>query len=335
VEVGELCYHVRGRARGGRELGSLRVRLRVVGEAGTHLDRLDLCASGARRRFAREAAPELRVQARAIESALLEVAEVLDWVAHEDERRAKEVSVDGKGRPEMTDDEKREAQELLEDPRLLDLAARALDRMGYVGEENNKRLAYLVATSRLLSKTLALVCQSESAAGKSRLMELVAELMPPEEVAIFSRITPQALYYMESGIAHKLIVVDEREGSDAADYSIRSLQSRGKLTAAVPQKDQATGKIVTRTVEIEGPVAYMESTTRTRLNIENENRCYLLHLDESAEQTARIQAAARAAATRAGVLDRDERVRLVARWRNAQRLLEPLAVEVPYAALLR
>ena len=37
------------------------------------------------------------------------------------------------------------------------------------------------------------------------------------------------------------MVIEERAGSDAADYSIRALQSKHKLVQAVPVKDPSTG----------------------------------------------------------------------------------------------
>lgn len=332
AELGGLRYEIRGRPRGSAALGTLRATILVRGERGSHLDRIDLCQARARRRYAREGAEELvAVQPRAIERDLLRLVEVVSWVLAEEERRAASGGVEA--RAAMTVEERASAEGLLEAPDLLERAVRDLDALGYVGEERNKKIALLVAVSRLLDKPLAAIFSSASGAGKSRLAELVAELTPPEDVSVFSRITPAALYYMESGIEHKLLVIDEREGSDAADYSIRSLQTRGKLSLAVPVKDPASGKMRTQCFEIEGPVAYMESTTRARLNPENENRCYLLHLDESPEQTARIQAAQRTAIA-AGGLGRRRREALIGRWRNAQRLLERLGVLVPFAAQL-
>ncbi|MGH7337952.1 MAG: hypothetical protein ACREI7_10255, partial [Myxococcota bacterium] len=137
---------------------------------------------------------------------------------------------------------------------------------------------------------------------------------------------------------HKLLVVDERDGSEAADHSIRSLQSRGRLTTLAPKKDPVTGEIATQTIEVEGPSAYMESSARdeAELDLQNLTRCFLEHLDESAGQTERIQVAVRRQAARAaGGLGKRERAALVERWRNAQRLLEPLAVEIPFAEEIR
>ena len=55
------------------------------------------------------------------------------------------------------------------------------------GEESNKLVAYLGATSRKLSAPLAVLVQSSSAAGKSALMNAVLDFMPddPETVEAY------------------------------------------------------------------------------------------------------------------------------------------------------
>ena len=121
-----------------------------------------------------------------------------------------------------------------------------IELAGYVGEPRNKKLAYLIGTSRRLSKPLSAIFRAQSGCGKSFLMETVAELMPPEDVHYFSRLTPQALYYLEpDALTHKLLIVDERDGSEEAEYPIRTLQTRRVLKLAVPIKDPNSGKIKT------------------------------------------------------------------------------------------
>ena len=43
-------------------------------------------------------------------------------------------------------------------------------------------------------------------------------LMPPEEIVLFSRLSAQALYYMErDALKHKFIIIEERAGSMEAN----------------------------------------------------------------------------------------------------------------------
>jgi len=159
-------------------------------------------------------------------------------------------------------------------------------------------------------------------------MEKIAELINPEDVLYFSRITAQSLYYMgKDGLVNKLLVIDEASGSDEAEYSIRTLQSRKKLSMAVVMKDPSTGKQRTKFFIVDGPIAYLDSST-SYSNPENENRCFTLTLDESTDQTKRIMNAhiqKRINRTEFGIKE------IIGKHHNAQRVLRPLKVIIPFA----
>jgi energy-coupling factor transporter ATP-binding protein EcfA2 len=200
-----------------------------------------------------------------------------------------------------------------------------MESLGYVGEGRALRLGYLVATSRLLLRPLSAVVFAPSGSGKSELLDVVAQLLPPSAVEFLSRISQAALYYAgPDHLRHKLVVVDEQAGSAEADYAVRTLQSKGLLRLAVPLKGK-TVHFVAR-----GPIALMSGTTSSTLNPENLSRCLQLTLDDSPAQTRRIQAAQRAACTGKRRRRVDGQV-----WRDAQLVLEPLEVVIPYAELLR
>ena len=189
----------------------------------------------------------------------------------------------------MTEAERAEALAFLKRQDLLDQAAKDIDALGYVGEETNKRLLYLVAVSRKLEDPLSAIVLSQSGAGKSGLTEVIEKLCPPEDVVLFTRLTPQSLYYTEPGfLDRKLVIVEERYGSMEADYSIRVLQSRKKLIAAAPVKDPQTGNMRTKVFTVEARAAFIEATTASSVNHENATRCFELMMDETEEQTRRI-----------------------------------------------
>lgn len=323
-------YHLRGLY--DNNGSSLRVILTARHEDGTHTDRLDLYTAKHRVSFAYRAAHRLELPAAKIEEDLNRLIPILETLLIENRSKAEEKP----HRPEMSAVEHHEAHALLRDPRLLERIAADLETIGFVGEDRNKQLAYLIATSRKLQKPLSAIVRSESGAGKSYLMECVAELMPPEEVQYFSRLTPQSLYYMgKDELVHKLLIVDERDGSEEAEYPIRTLQTRRKLTLAVPIKDPSSGRIKTKMLEILGPISYMESSTSATINPENLNRCFELYLDDSKEQTERIMAAQRRARTLAGISRDNHREAVLKLHHNAQRLLKPLKVVVHFADHLR
>jgi DNA-binding transcriptional ArsR family regulator len=173
---------------------------------------------------------------------------------------------------------------------------------------------------------------SQSGAGKSGLTEVIERLCPPEDVVLLTRLTPQSLYYTEPGfLDRKLVIVEERYGSMEADYSIRVLQSRKKLIAAAPVKDPQTGNMRTKVFTVEARAAFIEATTASSVNHENATRCFELQMDETEEQTRRIHERQRLLRTGRGLELRREAEAITRRHWNAQRLLEPLPVVIPFA----
>lgn len=325
-----LIYRARGVQSGSPD--DLRLIITAEKDGRRHTDRLDMYSARNRLSFANRCARKLSLQPAGIEEDLLNIVSEIEELKS---RLAEEERTGDKKARVLSEAEKEEALKFLQSADLLDMMASHLDGMGLVGEDENKKLAYLVATSRKLEQPLSALVRSQSSAGKSRLIETIAELMPEEDVEFFSRLTPQALYYMgKTQLKHKLLIVDERTGSEEADYSIRGLQSRNKLTMALPFKDPSTGKTRTVTIEIEGPIAYMESSTKSLLNAENTNRCFEMYMNESYEQTMRIQASQRHARTLDGWQSGSRREKIIALHRNAQRLLEPVKVVIDYAPLI-
>jgi DNA primase/DNA-binding transcriptional ArsR family regulator len=308
-------------------LGRLRATVKVCRGEAFHVDTLDLYASRSRVEFSRRAAKALTAEASAIESALL--ALLVEAERQVDENKEKG---EASPAPAMSEAEREEALALLKRSDLLDQVAADIDALGFVGEETNKRLLYLVAVSRKLEDPLSAVILSQSGAGKSGLTEVIERLTPPEDVVLFTRLTPQSLYYTEPGyLDRKLVIVEERYGSADADYSIRVLQSRKKLSVAAPIKDPQTGNMRTKVFTVEARAAFIEATTASHLNYENATRCFELTMDESREQTQRIQERMSLLRMERGLRLRQEAEATCRRHWNAQRLLEPLPVVIPYA----
>jgi len=307
-------------------LGRLRVTVKVTRGETFHVDTLDLYASRSRTEFARRVAKAFGIDGSAIEASLL--ALVVEAEKKADEEEAK----DPAAVQPPSEAEREEALAFLRRKDLLDQVARDIDGLGYVGEETNKRLLYLVAVSRKLEDPLSAIVLSQSGAGKSGLTEVIEKLIPPEDVVLLTRLTPQSLYYVEPGfLDRKLVIVEERYGSMEADYSIRVLQSRKKLIAAAPVKDPQTGNMRTKVFTVEARAAFIEATTAASVNHENATRCFELLMDESEEQTRRIHERQRTLRTERGLELRRASEAVLRRHWNAQRLLEPLPVVIPFA----
>jgi DNA primase catalytic core len=330
-EEGQLVYRRNGLTYRARvyppQLGRFRATVKVEAENHFHVDTLDLYSSRSRTEFGRRVSKAMGTDEETTEEDLLALLVEAEKSTNEEDSEA-EAAV----KPSMTETERNEALALLKRPDLLDQVSKDIDTLGYVGENVNKRLLYLVAISRKLADPLSSVILSQSGAGKSVLTEVIERLTSPEDVVLLTRLTPQSLYYVDDGfLDQKLVIIEERYGSMEADYSIRVLQSRKKLIAAAPIKDPQTGNMRTRVFSVEARAAFIEATTASQLNHENATRCFELSMDESVEQTKRIHERQRLMRTARGLELRRKTESIVKRHWNTQRLLEPLPVVIPFA----
>ena len=293
------------------------------------VDTLDLYAARQRAVFVKQAAVEMGINEEAVRR---DVGRVLLKLEELQDEQIRKTLAPKQPETTMSEEERREAMELLLDPRLLERVLADYERCGVVGEETNKLVCYLAAISRRLEAPLAVVVQSSSAAGKSSLMEAAIAFVPEEERAEFSALTGQSLFYMgESDLKHKVLAIAEEEGASRASYALKLLQSEGALTIASTGKDPATGRLVTHQYRVEGPVMIFLTTTAIDLDEELLNRCLVLTVDEDRAQTQAIHRRQRELQTIEGLAARAERERILKVHRNAQRLLRPLLVANPYA----
>ncbi len=331
ITLGDRSWRIRGLGKNGAP-GTLRVNVLVSREgAGFHVDTLELYSARQRQLFVKMAAGELGLEEEQLKNELGTVLLELERLQHKllTERSAP------KAAPAMSEAERDAALALLRDKNLVDRILRDFDKLGVVGEKTNKLVSYLAATSRKLDQPLAVVIQSSSAAGKSSLMEAVLSLMPDEERVQYSAMTGQSLFYMgEQDLRHKILAIVEEEGAERASYALKLLQSEGELTIASTGKDPQTGRLVTQEYRVAGPVMIMLTTTAIDVDEELLNRCIVLSVDEGREQTRAIHERQRRAQTLAGLREREGKSALVRLHRNAQRLLQPLAVVNPFAEKL-
>lgn len=318
--------------------GRLRVLLRATRGERFHVDNLDLFSHRARATSIAQIQRGLEISKEHVERHFVALIEETErWVAAFLQAREEQTAAFAvKPPPAMTAAEREEALEFLRHSDLVSGVLEDMDRLDYVGEERSKLLAYLIGVSRKLERPLSGVVVSQSAAGKSTLTGAAQALTPPEEVVQVSRLTPQALGYMpKEYLKHKLLIIEERAGGQAADYSLRVLQSQRRLVSATVVKDPQTGRMTTIKIDVEGPIAYLETTTDPAINHENATRCFELGLDESEEQTRRIHERQRQSRTLDGVARRERSQAICDRHHRAQRLLEPVRVIVGYVHHLR
>jgi DNA primase len=332
IVLGDRRYRVRGLKKNLAFDVMLKVNVLIARAESFHVDTLDLYSVRARGGFIAQAATELNVHEDVIRHDLGKVLRKLEEL----QERAIEQTLQPQDPVQaIPQEEAQAALALLKDPKLLDRILTDFTRCGVVGEETNKLIGYLAATSRKLEAPLAVMVQSSSAAGKSSLMEAVLAFMPAEDKVQYSAMTGQSLFYMGAmDLKHKILALAEEEGAARASYALKLLQSEGVLSIASTGKDPETGKLVTHEYRVEGPVMIFSTTTAIDHDEELLNRCLTLGVDESREQTRAIHQLQRQKRTLAGLFARQAKSELLKQHQNAQRLLRPLAVRNPYADAL-
>lgn len=202
IEIGNRTYRVRGLEKN-LAFDVLKLNIMARRDETFYVDTFDLYAAKARSVFIREAARELGFDPEVIKRDLGKVLLKLESLQDkhiEDTLAVKDETI------ELTDKDKAAALDLLKQPNLIERILADFDACGVVGEETNKLVGYLAATSRKLDKPLAVVIQSSSAAGKSSLMDAVLRFVPPEEQVGYSAMTGQSLFYMGGmNLQHKIL----------------------------------------------------------------------------------------------------------------------------------
>jgi DNA primase catalytic core len=332
IMLGDRRYRIRGLNKNLAFDVLLKVNVLVARGDAFHVDTLDLYSVRARTAFISQVAVELQVKDDVIRHDLGQVLRQLEALQERNIEKTLEPSTPA---PAVALEDQPAALELLRDPHLLDRILADFTRCGVVGEESNKLIAYLAATSRKLDAPLAVMVQSSSAAGKSSLMEAVLAFMPEEDKVQYSAMTGQSLFYMGAmNLKHKILALAEEAGAARASYALKLLQSEGVLSIASTGKDPETGKLVTQEYRVDGPVMIFSTTTAIDNDEELLNRCLTLGVDESREQTRAIHELQRQKRTLDGLFAKQAKAQILKAHQNAQRLLRALAVRNPYADAL-
>lgn len=242
-----------------------------------------------------------------------------------------EVSEPGEGEqvPEIDGARREKALELLTSDDLLEQAVEDTAALGHVGEQATKKLALICALSAKAGSPIQPSTHAQSSAGKNALWDSILSLLPDEMVVRRSGLSAKALFRTEADLEGAVLYLQEVAGSEDANYSIRVMQSDGRLEYEATEK-AADGSMKNVVYQTEGPTVIVQTTTKNHLHPENETRVFPIYIDESEEQTSRIIGSILNAATGKGASS-GEKNRVRERWQDAVRLLEPCEVVVSYA----
>jgi len=232
----------------------------------------------------------------------------------------------------MSAAERKEAEAFGNSPDLIERILADFETCGLVGEEPNKLLAYLAATSRKTDEPLSVLVLSSSGAGKTALQDTALQFVPPEELVKLTSLSGKALFYKDrEALKHKVLSLEEGDGAQEATYAIRNLISAGELVIESTIKDLGTGRLTTMENRVEGPTSVFITTTDPETDPETKSRFFVTSIDEGREQTRKILAFQRQRQTLEGLSGNMAADAILKRHRNFQRLLKPVAVVNPFA----
>ena len=251
--------------------------------------------------------------------------------------------VEEKPKIQLTEDEEKEAIELLESPRLLNEIMRLI-RKRLVKEERNALLVFFTMLSAKLKEPLNLRFSGETSTGKSAIIRAVARLFPPEMVIIRTALTRKALYYSNIGkkledgsklidFTGKVLVLLEENNCKDFIEEFKPVLSHDLEQLESEFTDTSGKEITARKIIIKGFPAYIGLLASRRTTDEDDTRTLLATPEKSKEKIKAVHEFTnfeRAFPWRFNGVDEEEKKL----W-NAIRILESYdGVVIPFTPLI-
>ena len=225
------------------------------------------------------------------------------------------------------------AVELLKKPDLLSQLNNLIEQAGVVGEEKARLFLLPITLSARTKKPLHALIQGSSGSGKTHLLSMLSSFYSAHQKEHFTRVTDSSLYnWGPYDLQHKILFLEDLDGlKEEALFAFRELQSRGQISSSTSVKDEQ-GNISAQAKTVYGPIASLACTTRGEVYEDNMSRCFLVAVDESKAQTARIIEYQNRKA--AGLIDSRQEEQARQLIQVALQQIKPLPVLNPYATKL-
>jgi DNA primase len=294
-------------------------------------NRVDLYEDKAVERLGQEVSERLNLRRDGVAADLYRLTDLVEQYR---ERELKEAGPAEKPLPVLTVKERQEGEIFAKKPKLIKRLNELLGQAGIVGEERNRIFLLLIAISHKMPETLHGLLQGSSGSGKTRLLRQISDCMPPESVTRLTRLSDKVLYnFPEQYFVNRLLCLEDIDGlSEEAEFAFRELQSNGELNSATSIKLES-GQITSGQKTVRGPIASLACTTRGEIYEDNMSRVFLIAVDESPEQTARIIDYQNRKA--AGGIDGRREQEIKTFLQNFVRILQPHEVVNPYASRIQ
>lgn len=314
------------------DLGNLRVSLQIIehNTAKKHRLKIDLFDFVNVQNQCRELSEKQGFDSNLLEADLILFTDLLE--AHRESLFEAELNpiTDQFSAKELTPQAQEKAVQFLSNKRLLENIDSLLEQSGIIGEEENRKLLFTLASSYKMPYLLHGLVQGSSGEGKSHLINAIADCMPQEDVMNLTRVTSKSLYhYQGKELINKLILIQDFDGLDEeAQFAFREMQSAKFLTSSTVVKDMF-GNTRGKMKKVEAHFASLTATTKAEVYYDNMSRSVVLGVDESQAQTLRIIKAQNLKI--AGVSNAESEQQAKQVLRNCMRVLKSYEVVNPFA----
>jgi energy-coupling factor transporter ATP-binding protein EcfA2 len=227
-----------------------------------------------------------------------------------------------------------ECIKFLSSKNLMQKLDRLIEKTGVVGEENTRKLLFVIASTYKMTTPLHALVQGTSGSGKSHLINSIGGCLPPEDVLSMTRVTSKSFYhYSKEELVDKVILIQDYDGLDEeAQYAFRELQSAGNISSSTTYKDKY-GNLISAVKCVKSHFASMLATTKAEVYYDNMSRSVIIGVDESDEQTSRIIEYQNKKL--AGLIDGREEKEIKEFLQNCIRCIKPYEVVNRYADKIR
>lgn len=180
-----------------------------------------------------------------------------------------------------------EAKQALRSPDLLDRLVKHVEVLGFCsrGTEDLVKAVLLGQAIRLTDVCSLVTVRGDAGNGKTQLVASACDTLPPEFLRSFSRISPKALVRRgQFDLKHVVVRGGERlrndgDGDGNATSFVRQFVSDGYLSYEVVGNEKDPSKCMS--LRVDGPTAFLETTTSENIFAEDESRMISVWLSSS------------------------------------------------------
>ncbi len=315
-----------------QDLSSMRVTLMIeeLNYGKKERTKIDLYERDSVRNLAIQLSASFNENVETIESDLFLLTDLLEKYRETQYEQSKPAFQHKRQYASISPENQKTCMEFLTVGNVVDKIDQLIEKAGVVGEENTRKLLMVIASTYKMSHPLHALVQGSSGSGKSHLINIIGQCLPPEEVISMTRVTSKSFYhYNKEELVDKLILIQDYDGLDEeAQYAFRELQSAGNISSSTTYKDRS-GNIVSCVKNVRSHFASLLATTKAEIYYDNMSRSVIIGVDESDEQTLRIIDYQNKRL--AGLIDMQEEQKAKIFIQNCMRCLKPYEVVNKYA----